>query len=218
MNTRLVDKLEHYLSSDQDFQAIYIYTKARFEAATGLYAHNFEHARRDVLNAIMIGEPEAADMHIVLCAAVMHDIGYLYGAARDIHGQVGAEKLADYLAAGKIDLDPAEQTRIAACIRTHKGLVQGIEPETLEARVVADADHLDKYGPIGVYQGTLALSEFGLTASQIIERYKTSRDLPMFTATANKLANDRKLFSKNFEQAFVSAYAPYLATELKEQL
>ncbi len=110
-------------------------------------------------------------------------------------------------------LDAATQYHIADCIRTHKGVIHGAEPATLEAKVVADADHLDKYGPVGVYQASLALNEFGFTINEIVRRFKRSRDLPMFTATAEKLARGRKQFSHEFEVAFVAAYEPYLGNE-----
>lgn len=55
------------------------------------------HAYRDALNAIVIGEAEGADMGIVLPAAVVHDIGFLYGAKSKTHAAIGAEKLAEFV-------------------------------------------------------------------------------------------------------------------------
>jgi HD superfamily phosphodiesterase len=208
-SANLPAKLASYLDHDATFRAIYDYTRERFEAAPQLYAHDFEHARRDAMNAIAIGEPEGADMHVVLCAAIMHDIGYLYGADHKVHGEAGADHLAEFLADGHIALDPSEQDHIAACIRTHKGVTQGADPTTLEAKVVADADHLDKYGPVGVYQVILALNEIGFTIDQIVDRFRKGRDLPMFTATAARLADHLKPFNQQFEQAFAGAYAQY---------
>ncbi len=157
MKPELRQKLAKYLEQDAAFRAIYDYTKQRFEAARHLTAHNFEHAYRDTLNAILIGEAEGADMTIVLPATVMHDIGFLYGATGKTHGAIGADKLAEFLADGGIKLDMSKIDLLAACIRTHKGSMHGEEPESLEAKVVSDADLLEKFGPVGIYQAIRTL-------------------------------------------------------------
>jgi hypothetical protein len=47
------------------------------------------------------------------------------------------------------------KARIADCIKSHKGKYPGFdfEPESLEARVVHNADIIEKTGWIGVLQG-----------------------------------------------------------------
>src|SRR5947207_648152 len=86
-------KLEGYLAKDSRYKQVFDYTKQRFDEATHLPAHNWAHAYRDTLNAIVIGEAEDADMSIVLPAITMHDIGFLYGATGKTHGAIGADKL-----------------------------------------------------------------------------------------------------------------------------
>lgn len=49
---------------------------------------------------------------------------------------------------------------MADCIRTHKGSMHQQKPESLEAKVVADADLLEKFGPFGVYSGLCTYAEF----------------------------------------------------------
>ena len=65
----LAKKLQSYLEADANYTAVFTYTKQRFKAATHLTAHNWAHAYRDTLNAIVVGEAEGADMSIVLPAA-----------------------------------------------------------------------------------------------------------------------------------------------------
>jgi len=213
MNTDLQTKLKQYLTADPTFRAIYDYTRQRFEAATALTAHNWEHAYRDTLNAIIIGEAEGADMAIVLPAAVMHDIGFLYGATGKTHGAVGADKLADYLHEGHIDLPADKLAHIAACIRTHKGSMHGEVPETLEAKVVSDADMLEKFGPIGVYQGIRTFTEFNYDAAIIIDRFTSAAELICQTATGQRLITGQQQFVTDFAQALRAAYQPYQETD-----
>ena len=135
----LREKLHGYLDRDPKLRAVATYTKQRFDAATTLTAHNWEHIYRDILNAIVIGEAESADMDVVLPAIVMHDIGYLYGGGTD-HGARGAERLPDYLDDASIAYSAEQIDKLAGCIRTHKGGGWGKRPDGLEANVVADAD------------------------------------------------------------------------------
>ncbi len=139
----LRQKLNKYLESNTQFRAVYDYVKRRFDESK-LSAHNFEHIYRDLLNAIVIGEAEGADMAIVLPAMAMHDIGFLYGATGRTHGAIGADKLREFVADGQLDMPEDQLQHIAACIRTHKGNVHGEVPGSLEAQVVSDADMLDK--------------------------------------------------------------------------
>ncbi len=48
-------KLDNYIANDEHYKAVDTYTKQRFEAATELVAHNWPHAYRDTLNAIVRG-------------------------------------------------------------------------------------------------------------------------------------------------------------------
>src|SRR6266576_701338 len=123
-------KVRDYLARYSEFKAVYAFTKQRFKASH-LLGHNWEHAYRDLINAIVIGEAEGADMSVVLPAAVMHDIGFLYGAASQDHGAAGADRLPEFLREGGINLDRLKLQHIADCIRTHKGNIHGEAPVTL---------------------------------------------------------------------------------------
>lgn len=204
-------KLRQYLSADEKYAAVYRYTKQRFDAATNLVAHNWEHAYRDTLNAIVVGEAEGADMHIVLPAITMHDIGFLYGATGKTHGAVGADELPEYLQAAGIDYPEAELAKIAACIRTHKGSMHNEKPETLEAKVVADADMQEKFGPFGVYQNIRSSTEFGWPIEVILEREKQVLSLTLETQTGQHLAEPGRKFVADFYKELREANEPYSA-------
>ena len=218
MNTKLRQKLNKYLADDNDFRRTYDYTKQRFEASPQLTGHNFEHARRDTINSIAIGEPENADMAVVLCSAVMHDIGFLYGAHRSVHGEIGAEKLFEFLRDGGITLESAKLERIAECIRTHKGATHGISPVSLEAKVVADADLLDKFGPVGLYQTILSFGELGFVPEDVIRRMFGRTHLQFETSTGTKLGSGLQSYNQEFAESLERAYAPYGFDVSKEKL
>ncbi len=206
----LAQKLQAYLGADPIYKAVYAYTKQRFDAAADLVAHNWEHIYRDTLNAIEIGEAEGADMHIVLPAIAMHDIGFLYGATGKTHGAIGAEKLSEYLQKGGIDYSSEEVAKLAACIRTHKGSMLNEKPQSLEAKVVADADLLEKFGPIGVYQGGIrTYAEFGWSLEAILEWEKQASGPTLETPTGRRLAEPGRQFVANFYKQLTEANEPY---------
>lgn len=203
-------KLEKYLTADNKYRAVFAYTKSRFEDATSLTAHNWPHAYRDTLNAIVIGEAEGADMSIVLPAITMHDIGFLYGAVGKTHGAIGAEKLAEYLKDGGIEYPEEDIKKMADCIRTHKGSMHNEMPESLEAKVVADADLLEKFGPFGIYQKIRTFTEFNWPLERFFERQDESMTLTLETETGKQLAEPGRQFVADFYKELREAYEPYV--------
>lgn len=208
----LRDKLQSYLDRDEAYKKVYDYTKQRFESAANLPAHNWAHAYRDTLNAIVVGEAEGADMSIVLPAITMHDIGFLFGADGRSHGAVGAEKLAEYLNAGQISYPDATVQGIADCIRTHKGSMHNERPESLEAKVVADADLIEKFGPIGVYQNIRTFTEFNWPLEENLKRAKGILDLTLETETGKAIAEKGRQFVADFYNQLREATEPYSTT------
>ncbi len=194
----LREKLDGYLATDTKFKQVYEYTQARFTEATHLTAHNWAHIYRDTINAIIIGEAEHADMHIVLPAIVMHDIGFLYGASGKTHGAVGADKLAEYLQEGGIEYSQDIVTIMASCIRTHKGSMHNEKPESLEAKVVADADLLEKFGPFGAYNTIRAHTEFNSPLKVILARGVGISTLTLETPTGQILAESGRQYAQDF--------------------
>jgi len=210
----LANKLQKYLDTDMQYKAVYDYTKLRFDEATNLTAHNWEHTYRDTLNAIVIGEAEGADMHIVMPAITMHDIGFLYGATGKTHGAVGSDKLLEFLKAGGVDYSSEDTTKIASCIRTHKGSMHDEKPETLEAKCVADADMLEKFGPFGIYSGLRTYTEFNWPLGVILEREHQVNSLTLETTTGQQLAEPGRQFVANFYKELRDASKAYMQKHL----
>lgn len=108
--------------------------------------HDFDHVRRVLALAERLGRAEGADLEIVRTAALLHDVARGH-ADRMIgeHAQAGAE-MARRLLAGH----PAEKVEaVAHAIAAHR-FRAGPAPQTLEAKVLHDADKLDAIGAIGV--------------------------------------------------------------------
>lgn len=112
-------------------------------------AHDREHVRRVVANARRLAASEGADPAVVIPAAWLHDCVIVPKDSehRSRASQMAAERAGAFLReigypAGHI---PAVEHAIAA-----HSFSAGIPPQTLEARVVQDADRLDALGAIGI--------------------------------------------------------------------
>ena len=112
-------------------------------------AHDLAHIRRVVANARWLAGEEGADLAVVLPAAWLHDCVVLPkdSARRSEASRLAAGAAGAFLrrAGYPVGLIPAVEHAIAA-----HSFSAGIPPQTLEARVVQDADRLDALGAIGI--------------------------------------------------------------------
>jgi len=109
-------------------------------------AHDFHHVLRVLHLVERIGTAEGADMEILRTAALLHDIGRPEEIRDGIcHAQVGGEKARQILVGWPGDKVEA----VAHAIATHR-FRSDVVPQTLEAKVLYDADKLDSIGAIGV--------------------------------------------------------------------
>jgi uncharacterized protein len=132
-----------------------IYTEVEgYFAGVDDLAHDWEHVKRVYRLALVIAEQEGADKFIVGAAALMHDLGRAAPpdpTAAD-HRITHHADLSVVLATELLDryLVPVEiQQAILHAIVAHS-FSKNIAPQTLEARVVRDADRLDGLGAIGI--------------------------------------------------------------------
>ncbi len=119
--------------------------------------HDFDHVLRVLTLARRIGPAEGADMTIVETAVLLHDIhragedqaAHVLNAETADHALLAAEEARRILAALDDPPDTAFIEAVAHCIAAHR-FRNAIQPETIEAKVVFDADKLDAIGAIGV--------------------------------------------------------------------
>ena len=122
-------------------------------------AHDSEHVYRVLYNALEIAKGEDVDYDILIAACLLHDIGRI-DQVKDptlCHAEVGSEKAYRFLLDMGMTEDFAGQVR--HCIITHR-FRKNLQPQTIEAKILFDADKLDVTGAIGIartlmYRGTL---------------------------------------------------------------
>lgn len=137
------------LSGDlQSWNLIFI-EKAREVYPSTDPSHDFLHISRVVANAMKLAAEEGADLNVVLPAAYFHDFITVpkNDPRRAQASQLSAAAATEYLAG--IGYPSQYLDAVAHAIAAHS-FSAGIVPETLEAKVVQDADRLDSLGAIGI--------------------------------------------------------------------
>ena len=117
--------------------------------SNGDSGHDMAHIRRVVAAAKKIGTDEHADLEVVVPAAWLHDCVII---SKDDPRRKEASRLAAERAK-ELLVDEGYSGRrldeIGHAIEAHS-FSAGIRPETIEAKVVQDADRLDAIGAIGI--------------------------------------------------------------------
>ena len=140
-------------------QRVKAFAKKCFSTANG--SHDWDHSQRVSNLCMHIGRVEGADLEILEIAAYLHDVGRPHeDAARGAvcHAKKGADMAREILE--KCPISQEHKANIIHCIRSHR-FRGNHAPETLEARVLFDADKLDAIGAVGVGRAFLFAGEVG---------------------------------------------------------
>jgi uncharacterized protein len=110
--------------------------------------HDFSHTERVLSLCLHISEHEKADKGILRAAALLHDIARIE-ADRDgvCHAELSAEIAGPLL--DKALFPKNMKKEILHCIKTHR-FRSNNPPQSIEAKILYDADKLDAIGAIGV--------------------------------------------------------------------
>jgi uncharacterized protein len=119
--------------------------RQHYEGADAI--HDFDHVLRVLVLAERLAEAEGADLEIVRAATLLHDVARVGESDRitNDHALAGAEMVRSLLAGHP----PEKVQAVAHAVAAHR-FRSGPSPQTVEARVLHDADKLDAIGAIGV--------------------------------------------------------------------
>ncbi len=181
--------------------------------------HGYNHVLRVYRMAERLARREGADVEIVLAAVLLHDAeGPGVGEGRLEHQHASA-----LFAAKVLSKEGWSKDRISAvqhCIRAHRFRDKSEQPQTLEAKVLFDADKLDAIGAIGAVRAIAyaVLAEQDLYAKPSDRFLRTSEKEPgeshtpyheylfklsklkdqMFTLSGRAIAKGRHAFLNDF--------------------
>jgi uncharacterized protein len=175
-------------------------------------SHGFDHTERVTHLCESIGRNERADMNILIPAALFHDIARPIEQEKGIpHEEEGARMAENFLES--IHYDEKLIPRIAEAIRTHR-YTSGKKPESLEAKILSDADKLDALGAIGISRTFMQAGEQKGDISEAIshmeEKLLKLKDL-MYTGCARNIAKQRH----EFLLRFIAVYKSEISSQQK---
>lgn len=138
-------------------------------------AHDRAHVRRVVETARRLAEEEGADLDVVIPASWLHDCVALAkdDPARDQASRRAADVAVQFLAdTGYL---PSTHDAIRHAIEAHS-FSAGIEPRTLEAAVIQDADRLDALGAVGLARCFMVGGSLGSQLYHVDDPFCNNRD------------------------------------------
>ena len=191
--------------------------------------HGFDHIERVYRMAERLALEEGADLEIVRAAALLHDAqGSLSGAEERLdHHEQSALFAGEVLA--EEGWSPERIAAVQHAIRAHRYRDRREPPQTIEAKVVFDADKLDVLGAIGavrvvVYAALAGQPTYAEPSRQFLETGKEEPGEPhsayhewlfklrnvrerLFTDTARAIADER--------MAYLAAFFERLGQEMR---
>ena len=204
-------------------QEIKAFAISYFSDARG--SHDWDHTQRVVNLCMHIGQAEGANLEVLEIAAYLHDVGRPYEDESQggvCHAEKGAEMARELL--GKYSISEEQKANIIHCIRSHR-FRGNHSPQTVEAKVLFDADKLDAIGAVGIARAFLFAGEVGAKLhNPSVEpeetdpyteedtgyreyKLKLSRIKDrMLTSEGRRMAEQRHAFMEMFFQRFTEEY------------
>lgn len=193
-------------------------------------AHDREHVFRVLYHALEIAKTlKDVDYDVLIAACLLHDIGRKeqFENPALCHASVGGEKAFAFLTEHDFDQEYAREVR--RCIQSHR-YREDNQPQSLEAKILFDADKLDAAGAMGIartliYKGIVSEPLYSLMPDKTVSDGKTD-DAPSFfqeykyklehvydrfyTKKAASLAKERRQAAVDFyESLYLEASSAY---------
>jgi len=192
------------------------------------WAHGKSHIERVLRTAVEIGKREGADLAIIELSAILHDIFANEEKRSNVEGfrhEIEASKEARNILKN-LGLTDRTVDAVCHCIESHRKRTGRIQPQTIEAKCLFDADKLDFIGAIGIVRSAYISLDLGqeFYKEEVIEAYERKNTRPngtiidyaqhssnleyelslkevakrMYTETGRKLAEERSAFMDEF--------------------
>jgi putative nucleotidyltransferase with HDIG domain len=167
--------------------------------------YRWQHTLRVAQFGKVIAENEAANVELVVAACLLHDIAWFDTDAENSreHGRIGAKKARIFLENLGYQLKHIDN--ICYSIASH---VDEDNPNTSEAKVVSDADEVDRFGPFRILQWCFSdIDDYEKLAAKLNERIKRleryREDNPLHTTTGRQLFAEQLNLQLRFFSEFV---------------
>jgi uncharacterized protein len=167
--------------------------------------YRWKHTLRVAQFGKVIAENEAGDVELIIAACLLHDIAWFDTDADNSreHGRIGAKKARPFLES--LGYTQVQVESICYAVATH---VDEDNPDTLEAKILSDADNVDRFGPYRILQWCFAdIEDYDKLAAKLKERISRLEHYrkvnPLFTPTGQQLFAEQLSLQIRFFSEFV---------------
>ena len=156
-------------------------------------AHSYEHVDRVVKMAILLAKKEKADIELVQVGAILHDVGRCVGQP---HNETGAKLASEIM--NNVHYPPKKTQKIARMVLLHPLDLKN-KLNSLEEKIVWDADKIDLLGAVGIARGFhwCRKQSFDSAVKLAFETYTPIYDM-LNTRSARELAEKRNRETMSF--------------------
>lgn len=125
-------------------------------------AHDIQHVMRVYSLCVQLAKDQShVDMNVLISAALLHDIARRHEDSDPSgsidHALLGAQLAEEIL--HQFEFSDETITAITHCIRTHR-FRSDMQPQTIEAQLLSDADKLDVLGAVGVARSFMVAGQY----------------------------------------------------------
>jgi len=176
--------------------------------------HGWPHVKRVERLSMAISKLEKnnVDHEVLKAATLLHDVAkYIEkGGSSEDHGEAGAEMARKLLRTISFDEEKINLVSHAIRVHTHRE-----KPFSIEAKILHDADFLDKLGAVGLASIFIKACLTDKTIEEVTEMYESENPKPsyvakhvgwlknqqFYTKTAKKIGKERNMIVSAFFKA-----------------
>ncbi len=134
--------------------------------------HRMDHTLVVLKNSLLLAKNRKVDLDVVALSAIMHDIA-AFSSERKEHAEEGAKIAEEYLR--KHEYPEGLVQKVTHSIRVHTG-PSAFGPRSLEAKILQDADTIDKVGALSITTFLLHCGSKKMLPEQVLTELK--KDMP----------------------------------------
>jgi len=138
----------------------------------GLPEHRMDHTLLVLKNSLLLAKNRKVNLDVVALSAILHDIA-AFSSERKEHAEEGAKVAEEYLKKHRYPDDLVQ--KVVHSIRVHSG-PSAISPRSDEAKILQDADTIDKVGAISITTFLLYYGSKKMLPKQVSAELK--KDMP----------------------------------------
>jgi putative nucleotidyltransferase with HDIG domain len=138
--------------------------------------YRWQHTLRVSQHGRMIAQAEGANVELVVVACLLHDVVHFDQDNWKEHGRLGARIVRPFLV--ELGYSPKETENICFSVAVHvDGHADFPHPETLESKIVSDADNIDRFGAYRILQWcTTDVETYESLIARLRQRLQTLED------------------------------------------